>query len=214
MTSPDHSHWLTIDPGSRRTCWHIAGRGKPNWSMWFSGSAPVEIVAAVTDALVRPVPQENGPTIVGLLTDAHWQHTPDKSGDEQLLSPDGTIVVSLHLSDVSALHYWSINVAGHHDQYGPQQRLWSASLDGDAPPHLLAALAGALIDPAPVLRTRFEVPSNQRLDVGAEFEIHDQVVAAHTRRLAEARRHHPKNLPVTGIPAPNASAAARPASRR
>lgn len=109
---------------------------------------------------------------------------------------------------------WEIEAAHYFGEHGPEQRIWRAHLDAATPAHLLAAVAEAISNPAPVLRARFKINDSAHLMQGPEFAIGSEVVSAHKQRLAETRRHRPKPHLTTAVTAPalpRTAAPARPA---
>ncbi|MCY0942329.1 DUF317 domain-containing protein [Streptomyces antarcticus] len=216
MTSPDHRFRLdlTPTPSSFHRWWRIATNGPGYWYAAFNGETPVEIVAGLTDALIRPEPEETAPSVAEILTGRGWQHTTHETGSQRLTSPDGIVQVELYVSSSFGVMGWQVNAAGHHGEHGPQERLWQADFDESTPAHLLAAVAQAISDPTPVLRARFKINSSVHLTQGQEFAIGAEVVAAHKQRLAEARRQRPKpprTTAATTAPAlPHATTTARP----
>lgn len=218
MISPDREHRLTVDPdpGLPRHWWQIGSLDGPRWYATFSGDTPVEIVAALTDALIRPVPEESALSVVDILSDRDWDYSVDERGGHKLLSPDGITMAELYVSRVSGVRGWNIDAARHHGPYGPEDRLWQAHLHHATPSHLVVAVARALVDPTPVLRSRWAIPSGQgqHLSVGAEFPIGEAVVAEHKKRLAQARRLRPKKAPGASPAPPVVPATSRHAPSR
>ncbi|MFJ7589458.1 DUF317 domain-containing protein [Streptomyces sp. NPDC097617] len=216
MTSPDHGHRLSLGPaGIDPYVWRIDNNYSPpaHWQARFGGSTPAEIVAGLTDAMIRPAPQEPAPSVTELLTSRGWQYTSAETGSETLASPDGIVEMTRYVSPLLGFMGWELDAGHQRGAYGPQQLLWRAHFDDATPAHLLAAVAAAVCDPAPVLRARFDIDSSDLLTQSAEFAIGDQVVAAHKQRLAEARRHRPKPPSTPSAPAPalpNTTTTARP----
>lgn len=217
MTSPDHAFRLdlTPTPSSFHRWWRIDSNYGPGfWSATFNGDTPAEIVAGLTDALIRPEPEKPAPSVTDVLTGRGWQHTTSETGSQTLTSPDGIVQVQLYVSPALGVMGWEIEAAHHHGEYGPERRMWRAHLDAATPPHLLAAVAEAISNPTPVLRARFKINESAHLTQGAEFAIGTEVVGAHKQRLAEARRHRPKPRVTTTAPltppVPSTATPARP----
>ncbi|MFF3088697.1 hypothetical protein ACFVRB_27160 [Streptomyces nojiriensis] len=68
---------------------------------------------------------------------------------------------------------------------GGQETVWEAYL-GNAP-HLVAAFATALVDPAPVARAEFDVPHSSLVTQEAHGRQGDELAKEHAARLARAR---------------------------
>ncbi|MCY0940256.1 MULTISPECIES: DUF317 domain-containing protein [Streptomyces] len=212
MTSPDHVHHLVLDPARRHDDWKISTDFLPGyWSAMFSITTPVELVAGLTDALVRPASDEVAPTVVEILTDRGWAHTADGSGTQTLTSPDGIVQAEQRVSPFLGVRGWEFEAARHHGEYGPEQLLWRAYLDKDTPVHLLASVADAVSTATPVLRSRFAIDDSVHLAQGPEFAIGAEVLGAHKQRLAEARRLRPKPRLTTTPAAPALPRTASPA---
>ncbi|MEW1632721.1 DUF317 domain-containing protein [Streptomyces sp. NPDC093801] len=213
MTSPDRSLRLDIDFAEHRTGWRVGpGFGHSHWSASFSTDTPVEIVAGLTDALIRPEPDTPASPVADVLTARGWQHTTDEAGTQTLLSPDGTVQAELRVSPSIGVIGWQFTTAHHHGEYGPKGLLWRADFHENTPPHLLAAVTAAVCHPGSVLRARYDHVSSPHVHIDAEFVIGDEMAAAHKQRLAQARRHRPrppKPTPgvATSVPAARAGAA-------
>ncbi|GAA2624528.1 hypothetical protein GCM10010425_20410 [Streptomyces spororaveus] len=204
MTSPDHVHHLVLDPARLHADWKINTDFLPDyWSATFTITTPVELVAGLADALIRPTPDEAQPTVSEILTGRGWAHTTDDSGTQTLTSPDGIVQAEQRVSSFIGVRGWEFVAARHHGEYGPEQLLWRAYLHEDTPAHLLTHLADALSTATPVLRSRFAIDDSVHLTQGTEFAIGGEVLAAHKQRLAEARRFRPKPR-LTTTPAPPA----------
>ncbi|MCY0933839.1 DUF317 domain-containing protein [Streptomyces sp. H34-S4] len=215
MTSPDHAFRLdlTPTPSAFHRWWRIDNNYGPGfWYATFNGDTPAEIVAGLTDALIRPEPEEPAPTVADVLTGRGWEHTTSETGSQKLTSPDAIVQVELYVSPSLGVMGWEIEAAHHHGDHGPEQRLWRAHLDAATPAHLLAAVAEAISNPTPVLRARFKINDSAHLTQDVEFAIGAEVVGAHKQRLAEARRHRPKpHLTTTAVAAPPIPSTAPPA---
>ncbi|WP_282695206.1 DUF317 domain-containing protein [Streptomyces sp. CC208A] len=217
MQSPDQQHELVFKPSAQytRAWWTVhSGLGPDHWYAAFSGDTPVEIVAALTDTLLLPEPEGSAREgFAAVLAKRGWEHTTDVLGSHRIVSPDRTVLVEQRISPSMGRCGWEIEVARHRGPYGPEGRLWRASLD-IPPGHVLGALATALSDPAPVPRPRFAIDESPHLTVGREVVIGEQIVAAHQERLAQARRPRPATTPVAAKPTPHTPAIAPPARSR
>ncbi|MFI5982128.1 DUF317 domain-containing protein [Streptomyces sp. NPDC051555] len=204
MTSPDYAHNLSLNPASHHYAWKISTEFLLGyWSATFSITTPAEIVAGLTDALIRPAPDEAAPTVVEILTARGWAHSTNDAGSQTLVSPDGIVQAELRVS--AFLCGWEFEAARHHGEHGPEGTLWRAYFNEDTPTHLLASVADAVSTPTAVLRSRFEIDEGPHLAVGPEFAIGSEVLAAHKVRLAQARLTRPR-------PASPAARAAVPAA--
>lgn len=217
MQSPDLRHELTFQPSAKS--WHNgwtvrSAFGPDYWYATFSGTAPVEIVAGLTDTLLRPEAEHTPGDIPEILAEHGWEHTTDEREGHRIVSPDRTTVVEQRVSPSMGRCGWDIEVARSHGPYGPEGRLWRAHLNIRTPAHVLAAVATALADPTPVPRPRFDIDEGPHLSVGREIDIGGPIVTAHQERLAEARRHRPRKPPVTTGPVRGAPAPVRGARSR
>ncbi|MFI1652751.1 DUF317 domain-containing protein [Streptomyces avidinii] len=206
MTSSDHVHRLDLNLARPYYSWKISTEfGHSYWSATFSAATPVEIVAGLADAVIRPAPDEAGPTVVDILTARGWAHITDDTGSQTLASPDGIVQAELRVSTFLGVRGWEFEAARYHGEYGPEGLLWRAYFDEATPAHLLASVTDAISTPTPVLRGRFKIDEGPHLEVGPEFAIGAEVLAAHKVRLARARLCRPR-------PAPPAVRAAAPAA--
>ncbi|WP_129287493.1 DUF317 domain-containing protein [Streptomyces sp. GZWMJZ-114] len=128
-TSPDRRTQLVHDVSG----WTVAHTGRPReWFATFGFCTPVEIVAAVLDAVTDPDPVRR-PDPVSPFEHAGWK--PNRQGDG-LASPDGTTEV-VRLSDSGlATTVWD----------GPDF-LWASYLHPHTPSHVAHAFASALTSP-------------------------------------------------------------------
>ncbi|MFJ6934669.1 DUF317 domain-containing protein [Streptomyces globosus] len=215
MTSPDRSLRLDVDFAEERYGWRVSTEfGHSYWSASFSTSTPVEIVAGLTDALIRPEPDTPALPVADILTARGWQHTTDETRTQSLLSPDGTVHAELRVSPSIGVTGWQFIAASHHGEFGPRGVLWRADFRETTPPHLLSAFTAAVCHPAPALRARFDHASSPHVHVDEEFVIGDAMVAAHKQRLSHARRLRPRpvqHAPGPAIPVPATRATAGPA---
>ncbi|WP_329309192.1 SPDY domain-containing protein [Streptomyces microflavus] len=216
MKSPDLEHELVFKPSPHHYhgWWKVHSTlGPGHWYASFSGDAPVEIIAGLTDALVHPSPAAASDDFAAVLADRGWNHTADEFGGHKVVSPDRTTVAERRVSPSMGLCGWEIEAARNTGPYGPEGFLWRASLDPRTPGHVQSAIATALSDPAPVLRPRFEIDEGPHLQVGRERGIGTLIVSTHRTRLAAARRHRP--APPAFTPGTlSVPAAGRPARRR
>ncbi|GLV88762.1 hypothetical protein Slala04_02160 [Streptomyces lavendulae subsp. lavendulae] len=152
LTSPDQLTELLLAPGPDQPWWvvrHHRTEANPAWSVKFGARTPVEIMAALTDALTAPAAAPAAGSPYEPLLDAGWQPTGEHDG---LTSPDGIVRVE-HLTD-TGFNSCFIDVAVSGD---PEGQVWKAYLRG-TPPHLVTAVTRALADPAPITRDPHRLP--------------------------------------------------------
>ncbi|MET9550117.1 DUF317 domain-containing protein [Streptomyces sp. NPDC006627] len=165
LTSPDQLAQLRIipDPDPTEPWWtlrHAHHGDQRAWSVTFDAHTPVEIIAAVTDALTDPAPP---PTASGdpyeTLRVAGW-HAPryhdGLTSPEGMSSPDGLARVDRTVHEGARPSGWLVETVDTSVHRLPT--LWRAYLDGDTPIQLVAALFGALTDETPLVREPHRVP--------------------------------------------------------
>ncbi|MGC0386657.1 hypothetical protein RKD33_006874 [Streptomyces sp. SAI-129] len=150
LSSPDQKALLRLEPDPDGQWWtlqHAAGPDRPAWYASFSARTPVELIAAVTDALTHPAPAISAPADpCGPLRQITWK--PTATGGDGLVSPDGTSYVQ-HLGSARGPGAWLVTVT-----LGSARRpVWQARFGEHTPPHLITAFTTALADPRPVMRT-------------------------------------------------------------
>ncbi|MFD4994636.1 DUF317 domain-containing protein [Streptomyces buecherae] len=147
LSSPDQKALLRLEPEPGGPWWtlkHAAEPNRPAWQASFDARTPVELIAAVTDALTNPAPTRSAPCDpYEPLRAFGWS----PYEDDGLLSPDKTAYVE-RLGPPGRLKAWlfTTTVAWH-------QRLWQARFDEHTPARLVTAFTAALADPTPVART-------------------------------------------------------------
>ena len=155
LTSPDQRTLLRLEPAPDAPWWslrHAPGPGWPAWSASFDARTPVEIIAALADALTAPDDAPAGTAVSDPfepLRQADW----DQIDDGMFTSPDGHVQVDrfvLHGSD-----RWFITTSLSDD---PGDWVWQARLDATTPAHLITPLIRALADPAPLRRDLRALP--------------------------------------------------------
>lgn len=87
------------------------------------------------------------------------------------------------------------------DGLGGQESVWEAHL-GNAP-HLAAAFATALVDPAPVARAEFDVPHSGLVTQKPGGRQAEDLAAEHAARLARARATAVRNRRPPSPPSPS-----------
>lgn len=149
LSSPDQKALLRLEPDPNGQWWtltHTQEPGRPAWYASFGAHTPVELIAAVTDALTDPAPAATAPSDpYEPLRQLTW--TPPAIGADGLVSPDGTLYVQ-RLGNAEEPRPWFVTVT-----LGMHQKVWQARFGAHTPPHLVAAFTAALADPKPVHRT-------------------------------------------------------------
>ncbi|KUO04619.1 DUF317 domain-containing protein [Streptomyces caeruleatus] len=148
LSSPDQTAHLHLEPnpdGQRWTLNHAPEADRPAWYASFGARTPVELIAAVTDALTDPAPAANASCDpYEPLQQIGWSPAATDNG---LVSPDGTAYVQ-RLGSAEEPGAWFITAT-----LGPDRPVWQARLGEHTPARLIAAFTAALADPAPVART-------------------------------------------------------------
>ncbi|MER7963747.1 DUF317 domain-containing protein [Streptomyces ardesiacus] len=202
LTSPDQQAHLRLEPNPDNQWWrlrHAATRNSPSWYASFSARTPVELIAAVTDALTDPAASRTGSaSALDPLQDAGWQWQPSTR-----VSPDGITEVE-HFTN-HGCNSWFITAALSKD---PENQLWQARFDGNTPDYLITAFTQALADPAPLARDPLLLPPHLR----RHPHLHTEQVPVATvafaleRRVAQLTARHPnaltKALPTRPSPQP------------
>ncbi|MFD4575778.1 DUF317 domain-containing protein [Streptomyces sp. NPDC058417] len=149
LSSPDQKALLRLEPDPDGQWWtlhHTAEPGRPAWYASFGARAPVELIAAFTDALTDPAPpaaESHDP--FEPLRQVAWSTA--ANGADGLVSPDGTAYVQ-RMGSAEEPGSWFVTAT-----LGPDRRAWQARFGAHTPPHLVAAFTTALADPGPVYRT-------------------------------------------------------------
>ncbi|MFB6553808.1 DUF317 domain-containing protein [Streptomyces sp. NPDC056405] len=149
LSSPDQKALLRLEPDPEGQWWtlqHAAEPGRPAWYASFGARTPVELIAAVTDALTDPAPPEGeSPDPFEPLRQTAW--SAPAIGADGLVSPDGTVYVQWQGTPEEP-DTWFVTAT-----LGPNRPVWQALFDAHTPPHLVAAFTTALADRKPVYRT-------------------------------------------------------------
>lgn len=162
LTSPDQLAQLRIapDPDPAEPWWtlrHAHHGDQRAWSVTFDAQTPVEIIAAVTDALTAPTAPSTAPgDPYEPLRAAGWQaprHHNGRTSTAGMTSPDGLARVDRLVRKDGRTNNWFVETSVPH-----LPTFWRAYLDGNTPPHLVAALFGALADETPLVREPHRVP--------------------------------------------------------
>ncbi|WP_282698163.1 DUF317 domain-containing protein [Streptomyces sp. CC208A] len=197
LSSPDQQTLLRLEPVPGDQWWRITHNGgspATSWYASFGSRTPVELIAAVTDALTDPVRTERAMADLLLpLRRRGWQTAPD--GDFR--SPDG--VVEGERLTLSGSASWFITAGRKEDV-----PVWAVRFDGRTPTRIVAAFIKALADPAPLRRTHEQTLglSRHRLDLQWQQVPAESLASALPDRVARlAARRHSAPPPATG-PAP------------
>ncbi|MEI5100893.1 DUF317 domain-containing protein [Streptomyces sp. PmtG] len=162
LTSPDQLAQLRLnpDPDPAEPWWtlrHAHHRDQRAWSVTFDARTPVEIIAAVTDALTAPAtPNTAWGDPYQPLRAAGWhapRHHDGHTSPEGMSSPNGLAHVDRISRKGARTASWVVETSLHH-----QPAEWRAYVNGDTPPHLVAALFAALADETPLVREPHRVP--------------------------------------------------------
>jgi hypothetical protein len=209
----DYDRQLILDGTSHLHYWtlqsHAVGE-EPRWYASFGYRTPVEIVAAVTDALVIP-PAEGAEAADPWQTvrDAGWPVTSER----QAHSPDGLCRIS-RLDDDLGPDPWYVEVREYQHEHAPLW--WRGMFHGDTPVRLVNAFVAALTDSAPLLRGQYGDGVHHQAVQEPSRRTGRQLVEAHAERLdvvrgqvRAARRRAARSgaKPTTSPPARSASPA-------
>ncbi|MGW5096391.1 DUF317 domain-containing protein [Streptomyces nodosus] len=185
LASPDQKALLSLEPDPDGQWWtlsHAAEPDRPAWYASFGARTPVELIAAVTDALTDPNPPAGAPSDpYEPLHQIGW--SPPTIGGDGLVSPDGTAYIQ-RLGTAQEPGAWFVTTS-----LGPNRRqVWQARFGAHTPARLIAAFTAALVDPKPVAR----------IDSGRNLPTRDpnvitcrpsDVLAAHVAGALEDRVH-------------------------
>ncbi|WP_030870457.1 DUF317 domain-containing protein [Streptomyces sp. NRRL S-37] len=148
LSSPDQKALLRLEPDPNGQWWtltHTRESGRPAWYASFGARTPVELIAAVTDALTDPAPAATAPSDpYEPLQQLAW--TPPAIGADGLVSPDGTVYVQ-RLGSTQEPRPWFVTA-----KLGRDRPMWQARFDAHTPPRLITAFTTALADPHPIAR--------------------------------------------------------------
>nr|WP_202536912.1 DUF317 domain-containing protein [Streptomyces sp. SID8350] len=212
LTSPDQLAQLRIapDPDPAEPWWtlrHAHHGDRRAWSVTFDAQTPVEIIAVVTDALTAPTAPSTAPgDPYETLRAAGWhapRHHDGLTSPEGMSSPDGLARVDRIVHENGRTAGWVVETVDTSVRRLPT--LWRAYLDGNTPPHLVAALFGALADETPLVREPHRVPrlaaTHGRTSTG-RVSAETVAFALEHRITALAQRNTP-TPPATPSPGPH-----------
>lgn len=198
LTSPDQQTELHLAPDSDEPWWsirHAPSGDQHAWSATFDAHTPVEIIAAVTDALTAPGRHPaSAPHPYDLLRQAGW-HTVSGA----LVCADGIAAVEHYDGSDS----WFAEATLSDD---PADVLWRACFDSNVPPRLIAAFAQSLADPTPLLRTLHHVPlrGREHMRIRVEQRPVQEAAFALEQRVADlAARRAGTTAPVPAARPPH-----------
>lgn len=217
LRSPDLRHRLQFDPQSATSAWWRLraepADSEPGWYAEFGELVPAEVLAGFTDTLISPPPHQQDAW--QQVAAAGWR----RGSDGTAHSPDA--MCHIERRPLSEFHEWSswhveTREPGHGRYPGP--RIWHAFLDERVPAHLAASFLTALTDNSPLQRGMFDRTTHYSAVKEPSRLSPEQVVDAHTVRIASlrararsARRQQTKPAPP---PATAHTRASRPAARR
>ncbi|MDF3292398.1 DUF317 domain-containing protein [Streptomyces silvisoli] len=216
LASPDYRHTVVLEPEpeSYGAWWRIRGESEGHsWYTEFGANAPVEILAALTDALLEPEPEpETTPDIWQALTSAGWTYERDEHGNETAMHPDGTLSLRRWTVAPAERFFWTAE-ATLSGGGGGRDLLWRASLDDAMPRHLIAAFTTALASDEPVQRGMCDVPHSYLVTQEQRGPQGEQLAVAHEAHLKAVRAAARKArrtaaLPTSSGPAPTAAPSA------
>jgi hypothetical protein len=147
LSSPDQEALLRLEPRPEGPWWtirHARTASRPLWFASFGAQTPVEIIAALTDALTSPSRPAVDQDPFEPLRAAGWRTA---SIEDSVVSPDGLVRVDRRRGR------WAIHT-GHY----MEPTMWRADLDGNTPSYLVTALTTALAGPTPLMRAPDQVP--------------------------------------------------------
>ncbi|MFJ4338601.1 DUF317 domain-containing protein [Streptomyces sp. NPDC088915] len=207
LTGPRHKSQLRLEPVLEGPWWHVSdrdGRTGTNWQAAFDGSTPVELIAAVTDALTHPgyrLRQTVDP--YEPLRQAGWATDPGRGA---FLSPEGHVRGSRN--SLGGSRSW--HITARLDEDDP---LWSAYLSAGTPPVILASLFTALASPEAARRSAEQMKGFPRRGITLEWERcpAEHVARALTERVEQLAARRAVTSPP---PCPSAGEGLAPAGRR
>ncbi|MFF7438962.1 DUF317 domain-containing protein [Streptomyces sp. NPDC008122] len=202
LSRPDQKTLLRLEPAPGDQWWRITHNGgspSNSWYASFGARTPVELIAAVTDALTDPAHHERAladPTRP--LHRQGWETAP--SGEFR--SPDG--IVKGERITFSGSSSWFITASIDEDS-----ELWQARFDGRTPASIVTAFTQALASREPLRRTHEQTLGLSRHAI----DLHWEQVPAESVAFALPDRLERLAARRTGTPPP-ASQPPRSAPRR
>lgn len=216
LRSPDHRHSLQFDPQSATSAgWRLRAEPtdtEPGWYAEFGELVPAEILASLTDALIAPTPAQRI-ELFQMLESAGWR----LNGQDAAHTPDAMCHVEQRSEQGETTAYWHVETCepGHGTPMG--RRIWHASFDRHTPTHLVDAFVTALADTTPLQRAMYDRTAHHSVVQKPSPLTPEQIVEAHTARLAGIRRQahaaHRQHRPNATTPPPKAGTVRSPARR-
>ncbi|MEU3553370.1 DUF317 domain-containing protein [Streptomyces fragilis] len=208
MRSDDCHRRLILDGSSHFAYWSLQSHAVDEEQRWYASfgyRTPVEILAAVTDALAGP--SAGGTDPWQTIRDAGWPVISERDAR----SPDGLCQISRFDDDLS--DPWYVEVREYPHEHAPLW--WRATFHGDTPVRLVNAFLVALTDPAPLPRGQYGDDVHHKALQKPSGLTGKRLVEAHTSRLdalraqvrATRRRARAASQPTTTPPARSASTA-------
>ncbi|MFJ2739695.1 DUF317 domain-containing protein [Streptomyces sp. NPDC087440] len=196
LTSPDQQAQVRLNPHPDTRwwdIWHAATPGRPAWSVSAGSRTPVEILAALTDALTDPQPAPPGRDLhpYDLLSEAGWGSSGQHDG---LTSPDGYTDVEVGYSALN------VETAVNGD---PEGQVWEAYLTRSTPLPLVNAFLQAVADTEPLPRDPSDIPFVVR-----------QHLTTRTRHVTEPEIHLPLERRMTALAARSTTSPGPPAPQQ
>ncbi|MFD9409407.1 DUF317 domain-containing protein [Streptomyces sp. NPDC059989] len=190
LTSPDHSLGLVLDPLSPHQAWSVGSAlmfVPGYWHAGFTRNAPVEIIAGLTDSLIRPAPAHAPTDVWETLAAAGWNVSDGPRWREASAPGQGLKIKQVGSDNRDDDHFWWRIQAVEQSYRGSVETVWSAALDQTTPPHIMAGLIQELVNPAALLRGSHDHGAHHRATQGDVFTAGPQIVAAHSDRMDAAR---------------------------
>ncbi|WP_051716923.1 DUF317 domain-containing protein [Streptomyces sp. NRRL F-5727] len=207
LTGPSSKSELRLEPVLEGPWWHVShrdGRTGTDWSVSFDGSTPVELIAAVTDALPHPgYPLRQPVDPYEPLRQAGWSVA---GGRGTFLSPDGHVRGSRNT--LAGSRSWRITAGLDEDD-----PLWHAFLSAGTPTVILASLFKTLASPEPARRSAEQMKGFPRRGITLEWERcpAEHVARALTERVEQLAARRAVTSPP---PCPPVGEGLAPAGRR
>ncbi|MFF0448010.1 DUF317 domain-containing protein [Streptomyces sp. NPDC004609] len=204
LSSPDQQTLLRLEPDPDGQWWtlqHTRTSAVPAWHASFGARTPVEIIARLTDTLIRPGKAPADPDPYAPLLEHDWTPRPHVSG---LASPDGLTTIT-HTPEKGTAG-WLITTLERNNGVP----LWHAWFSQDTPVPLVAGFTRALADPEPLARDPLQVPPMISHSQTTRREVPaDEVGRALERRVQQLTVPGPPQ-PVTRPQAPRVPPSHRP----
>jgi hypothetical protein len=207
LTGPFSKSELRLEPVLEGPWWHVShrdGRTGTDWRASFDGSTPVELIAAVADALTHPgYPLRQLVDPYEPLRQAGWTVA---GGRGTFLSPDGHVRGGRNT--LAGSRSWRITAGLDADD-----PLWLAFLSAGTPSFVVAAFFKALAAREPVRRSAEQRAGFPRRGITLEWERRpaDHVARALPERIEQLAARRAVSAPP---PSPAAGEVLAPAGRR